>query len=111
MCTNWPWLANGREEKKKKKRKIFKTLLCSTYNMLRRTGALLVKDTMDYKEVVSLTTDSVHQVPNTFLSPPLCPSQDQLHNQPGASSFIGMEKSSASINSTISDITLRSMQK
>ena len=89
----------------------FKTHFCLAYKALRRTGALMVKDTMEHQEIMNIVTDGVHHILNTFRlpSPPTMPVD--LPTLADAPSAIATDDSSASANSTVSDMTLQMIQK
>ena len=89
----------------------FKTHFRSSYKSLRRTGALTLKDTLERDDVMNLVTDGVHQVLNAYRPPSPSPSPDHHSTHSDTPSLIGSEELTASANSTVSDLTLQTIQK
>ena len=88
----------------------FKTHFRSAYKALRRTGALTIRETLERDEVMNMVTDGVNQVLNSYRPP--SPSLSQEMSTPSDTpSLVATEECTPSVNSTVSDITLQSMQK
>ena len=88
----------------------FKTHFRTAYKALRQTGALTIKETLERDEVMNMVTDGVNQVLNSYYPPSPSPSQE-ISTPSDTPSLIVTEEFTPSFNSTVSDITLQSMQK
>jgi len=88
----------------------FRTHFRTAYKALRRTGALTIKETLERDEVMNLVTDGVTQVLNSYRPPSPSPSQE-FSTPSDTPSLVATEEMTPSINSTVSDITLQTMQK
>ena len=88
----------------------FKLHFRTAYKSLRRTGALTIRDTLERDEVMNLVTDGVHQVLNAYRPPSPSPSQENS-TPSDTPSLVGTDSVTQSVNSTVSDLTLQSLQK
>ena len=92
----------------------FKTHFREAHKSLRRTGALTINDTLNREQVMNMVSEGVIQTLQDLQPPPPMddhPSFSASEPMDSQPSLVHTDATSHSINSTVSDITMQSLQR
>ena len=89
----------------------FKTHFRQAFKALRRTGALTIQETMNRDQVMNMVSEGLQTVVEAFQPPPPLYHPQVTEEQQEATPALSSSDMGYSANSTVSDLTIQTLQR